>query len=199
MSTQLQPRSATPEEYLAAERASETRSEYFEGKILAMTGANRAHNLVVLNVGAELRAQLRRRPCESYVEGMRIRVTGTALYTYPDVVVVCGEPQFEDENVDTLLNPTLIVEVLSPSTERYDRGRKLEHYRKIPSLAEYVLVAQDARRIEWYTRQESGLWSYRDTQEGQQTVELASISCTLPLDEVYDRIDFGRTPAARSE
>lgn len=199
MSTQLQPRSATPEEYLAAERGSETRSEYFEGKILAMTGASRAHNLVVLNVGAELRAQLRRRPCESYVGGMQIRVTGTALYPYPDVVVVCGEPQFEDENVDTLLNPTLIVEVLSPSTERYDRGRKLEHYRKIPSLAEYVLVAQDARRIEWYTRQESGLWSYRDTQEGQQTLELASISCTLPLDEVYDRIDFGRTPAARSE
>ena len=163
MSTQIQPRHATPEEYLAVERASETRSEYFAGDIVAMTGASRAHNLIVLNVGAELRAQLRGRACESYVEGMRVKVVAAGVYTYPDVVVVCGEPVFEDEQVDTVLNPTLIVEVLSPSTERYDRGRKLEHYRKIPSLSEYILIAQDARRIEWYTRQEGGLWSYRDT------------------------------------
>ena len=190
MSTRLERHFATPEEYLAAERASETRSEYFAGEILAMTGASRVHNLIVLNIGAELRAQLRGWPCEAYVEGMRVNVTAAGLYTYPDVVVVCGEPEFEDEQVDTLLNPTLIVEVLSPSTERYDRGRKLEYYRKIPSLAEYVLVSQDARRIEWYTRQESGLWSYRDTEEGQLSVDLTSVDCTLPLDEVYDRVSF---------
>lgn len=185
------PRFVTPEEYLAAERASETRSEYFAGEVVAMTGASRAHNLIAGNIHGLLWTQLRRRPCEAYIGDMRVKVGLTGLYTYPDVVVVCGEPDLEDEHVDTLLNPTLIVEVLSPSTERYDRGRKLEHYRKIASLAEYLLVAQDARRIEWYTRQESGLWSYRDTQEGQHTVELASISCGLELDEVYDRVAFG--------
>lgn len=196
MSTRFEPRFATPEEYLAAERAAETRSEYFAGEILAMTGASRAHNVIAGNIHGLMWTQLRGRPCEAYIGDMRVKVSTSGGYTYPDVVVVCGEPRFEDENVDTLLNPTLIVEVLSPATERYDRGRKLEHYRKMPSLAEYMLVAQDARRIEWYTRQESGLWFYGDTQEGQQTVELASIACTLSLDEVYDRITFGEEQKA---
>lgn len=191
MSTQIEARLATPEEYLAAEREAETRSEYFAGEILAMTGASRVHNVITGNVYGVLWTQLRDRSCEAYVGDMRVKVSRTGQYTYPDVVVACGEPELEDEHLDTLLNPTLIVEVLSPSTERYDRGRKLEHYRKIPSLAEYVLVAQDARRIEWYTRQERGFWFYNDTQEGQQTVELASVGCTLALDEVYDRIAFG--------
>ncbi len=199
MSTQIETRLATPEEYLAAERVAETRSEYFAGEIRSMTGASRAHGLIVLNIGAELRAQLKGRPCEAYVESMRTKVSRTGMYTYPDVVVVCGEPEMEDEQLDTVLNPTLIVEVLSPSTERHDRGRKLEYYRKIPSLVEYMLVAQDARRIERYTRQDGGLWSYSDTEEGQQTVEIASIDCILALDEVYDRIDFSgaRTEEAR--
>jgi Uma2 family endonuclease len=153
VSTQFEPRPATAEDDLAAERASETRSEYFAGQILAMTGASRADNVIAGNSHGLVWTQLRGRPCEAYIGDMRVKVNTSGGYTYPDVVVVCGEPRFEDEHVDTLLNPTLIVEVLSPSTERYDRGRKLEHYRRIPSLAEYVLVAQDARRIEWYTRQ----------------------------------------------
>lgn len=190
MSTQIESRLATPEEYLAAERVAETRSEYFAGEILAMTGASRVHNVIAGNIHGLMWTHLRGRPCEAYIGDMRVKVSTSGGYTYPDVVVVCGEPCFEDVHVDTLLNPTLIVEVLSPSTERYDRGRKLEHYRKIPSLAEYVLVSQDARRIEWYTRQEGEFWFYRDTQEGQQTVEFASIGCILSLDEVYDRITF---------
>src|SRR5919198_4874617 len=124
----LIPPDYTPEEYLALERAARHKSEYVNGRIYALAGASRAHNLIVVNVSAELRAQLRGRPCETYASDMRVKVSQTGLYTYPDVVVVCGEPRFEDAQVDTLLNPTVIIEVLSESTESYDRGEKFAHY-----------------------------------------------------------------------
>jgi Uma2 family endonuclease len=120
----------TREEYLAIERKSEFRSEYFDGDMVAKTGASRHHNLIVANITRELGQQLKGKPSELYANNMRVKVTSTGLYTYPDVVVVCGEPKFEDEYIDTLLNPTLIVEVLSSSTELYDRGKKFGHYRR---------------------------------------------------------------------
>ena len=126
----------TPQEYLARERRAETKSEYLRGGVFAMSGASRNHNLVATNVAAELRQQLRDRDCEVHQSDMRVKISSTGLYTYPDVTVVCGEPEFEDEEVDTLLNPKVIVEVLSPSTADYDRGGKFTHYRRLPSLRE---------------------------------------------------------------
>src|SRR4051812_40698878 len=138
MSTQPKPH-LTPEQYLEIERAAEYKSEYFDGEMFAMSGAREAHNVVAMNIGAELREQLRQKPCRVYPSDMRVRVSSTGLYTYPDVVAVCDKPQFADEVTDTLLNPVLVVEVLSPSTEAYDRGRKFDHYKTIESLREYLL------------------------------------------------------------
>jgi len=180
----------TPEEYLALERQAEHKSQYYDGEIFAMAGASRRHNLIAMNIGSELRTRLRGRPCEVYGSDMRVKVSPTGLYTYPDVVVVCGEPRFEDDHEDTLLNPTLIVEVLSPSTEDYDRGRKFAHYRRIESLAEYVLVAQQEHHVERFRRQETGEWVLRETDRPDDTLALASIDCELALVEVYDKVEF---------
>src|SRR5262245_17629273 len=182
----LQPQSRiTPEEYLAIERKTLTKSEYLNGEIFAMSGASREHNLISLNVGGELRAQLRQRPCEVYVSDMRVKVSPTGLYTYPDVVVVCEEPQFEDAEVDTLLTPTLIVEVLSPSTEDYDRGTEFEHYRTLASLQEYLLVSQDKCHIVHYVRQEDQTWVLSETTRRNDSIYLSSIDCHLSVAEVY--------------
>lgn len=180
----------TPEEYLAIERRNEYRSEYVDGEMVAMTGASRRHNLIALNIGGEIRQQLKNRPCEAYVSDMRVRIPSTRDYMYPDVVVVCGEPQFEDGYVDTLLNPTVLVEVLSESTERYDRGRKSGYYRTIGSLAEYVLVAQDECRVEQYSKQPDGRWLLTDHRSPEAVVELTSIECTLRLSEVYEKVSL---------
>ncbi len=180
----------TPEEYLALERKSEYRSEYFDGEIFAMTGASREHNLITSNIIGELRQQLKGKPCEVYPSDMRVRVAAWNLYTYPDVVAVCGEPQFEDAYVDTLLNPTLLVEILSPSTESYDRGRKFLYHRTIASLAEYLIVSQDEYRIEHYLKQPDGRWLLSDAASLEAVVELTSIGCSLALREAYDRVSL---------
>lgn len=178
----------TPEEYLAAERKAEYKSEYIDGEMVAMTGASRKHNLVAVNITREISQQLKGRPCELYAGDMRVRVPSTRLYTYPDVAVVCGEPEFEDDYLDTLLNPTLIVEVLSESTELYDRGKKFSFYRTIESLGEYLLVAQDERKVEQYARQADGRWLLSDYRTPEDEIELASIQCRLALREVYDKV-----------
>jgi Uma2 family endonuclease len=146
----------TEAEYLEIERTAEWKSEFFNGEMFAMAGATPEHVLIAGNVAAELRLQLRGRPCRVYPVDLRVKVSDTGLYTYPDVVVVCGEPRFDELRGDTLLNPTLIVEVLSSSTEAYDRGDKFAHYRRLDSLQEYVLVAQDRCRIERFLRQKEG-------------------------------------------
>ena len=186
----------TPEEYLALERPAEYRSEYFNGEIFAMAGASREHNLIAGNVSRELGNQLKGRPCETYQTDMRVRVSAMGLYTYPDVVVVCGEPQFENDSVDTLLNPTLLVEVLSPSTEAYDRGDKFEQYRTLESLADYVLIAQDRYRVERFARQPDGQWLLSVAKSLDAEVSLASIGCRLPLADVYDRLSLPKPPPA---
>ena len=174
-------------EYLAFERQSEMRHEYLDGEVFAMTGASRAHNLIAGNVFGEIRTQLKRRPCEVYHESMRVR-TPAGLFTYPDVVVVCGEPGFDDDHFDTLLNPVLVVEVLSPSTANYDRGMKAAEYRTIPSLREYVLVAQNRVHVEHWQRHGADEWLLKDFREPEQTLELPSIDCRLLLADVYERV-----------
>jgi len=180
--------SFSPEEYLAIERKSEFRSEYVNGEIAAMTGASRKHNLIVANLIGELRQQLKNKPCELYTNDMRVKIQAANVYTYPDVVVVCGEPKFEDIFVDTLLNPTLIIEVLSDSTETYDRGKKFAYYRTLESFTEYLLVTQNEYRIEQYTKQEDRRWLLSEARSLDEIVELGSIQCVLALKEVYDKV-----------
>jgi Uma2 family endonuclease len=180
--------SLTPEEYLAIERKAEYRSEYFNGEMFAMTGASRKRNLIALNIAGEFRQQLKGQPCEAYVNDMRVRIPATGSYTYPEVVVVCGEPEFEDDFVDTLINPSLLVEVLSESTESYDRGRKSGYYRTIQSLAEYLLVAQDEYKAEQYVKQPDRRWLLTDIRSLEGVIELASVPCILALKEVYDKV-----------
>ncbi|MBI3797413.1 MAG: Uma2 family endonuclease [Deltaproteobacteria bacterium] len=188
----LQPQhSYTPEEYLALERKAEFKSEYLAGEIFAMSGASRQHNLIAGNVFASLHAQFRHRPCEVYMGDMRVKVSSTGLYTYPDVVALCGEPRFDDEQKDTLLNPTVIIEVLSPSTEAYDRGGKFGHYRKLDSLQEYVLISQEEPHVEHYVRQSDTQWLLSEASSEQGSIQLPSISCTLALAEVYEKVEFG--------
>ena len=187
----------SPQQYLAIERAAEERSEYLDGEMVAMTGGSRNHCLIAGNLLRELGVQLRDRPCEVYPTDLRVQVSETGLYTYPDVVVVCGEPQFEDDLFDTLLNPTVIVEVLSPTTESYDRGRKFEHYRALASLAEYLLVSQTQPRIERFLRQADGLWLFGDAAGLEAALTLPSIGCELKLAEVYAKVRFpGAEPAS---
>ncbi len=178
----------TIESYLTFERQAETRHEYLDGEIFAMAGASRIHNLIVGNTFAAIHNQLKGRPCEPYTDNMRVRTPSSDLFTYPDVVIACEEPKFEDSELDTLLNPTLIVEVLSPSTEGYDRGIKSERYRSIPSLTEYVLVAQDRVHVEHYVRQAGDRWLLEELSDLGQTLELPSIGCRLALSEIYERV-----------
>src|SRR2546423_6903842 len=180
----------SPDEYLRLERQAEYKSEYLNGEIFAMSGASREHNLLTVNIGRDLSQQLRGRSCEAYISDMRVRVRSNGLYTYPDVIVVCGEPKFEDKEVDTLLNPTVLIEVLSQSTERYDRIAKASYYRTLDSLSEHLLVAQHEVRVEQYSRQPDGQWSQIEYTSPDAVVQLASIDCSLRLSDVYDRIAF---------
>jgi Uma2 family endonuclease len=187
----LQPKPyLSPEDYLALERSADFKSEYFDGEIFAMTGASEPHNLIVISTIRELSTQLKKRPCKLYANDMRVKVSPTGLYTYPDLIVVCGKAQFDDVHFDTLLNPTLIIEVLSDSTEAYDRGRKFEHYRKLESLAEYVLIAQHRPHIESYRRQLDQQWLLTESTGLDSVFRLDSIDCELALAEVYDKIEF---------
>ncbi|MDG4551781.1 MAG: Uma2 family endonuclease [Candidatus Contendobacter sp.] len=188
--SQLAEQFITAADYLALERQAETKSEYLNGRIYAMSGASRNHNRITVNLTSALHSRLKRKPCEPFSGDMRIKVSPTGLYTYPDVVVVCGEPRFEDQQVDTLLNPTVIIEVLSDSTAAYDRGEKFAHYRALPSLSDYLLVAQDQPRIEHYQRQPDGRWLYSATDGLDAQVEISTIGCMLQLAEVYERVVF---------
>jgi Uma2 family endonuclease len=191
MTAQPQPQvGLSPEEYLARERRAEIKSEYHDGEVFAMSGASRAHNLIVTNFVRELSLRLRDRDCEVYPSDMRVKVDPTGLYTYPDVIVVCGEPAFEDEHVDTLLNPTLLIEVLSESTEASDRGKKFEHYRKLETLQGVVLVTQDEAHAERFTRQPDGQWLLGEASGLEAALHLASIDVTLPLADIYDKVLF---------
>lgn len=178
----------TRESYLAFDRASDEKHEFIDGNVCAMTGASENHNLINVNITIALGIQFRGRPCKLYANDMRVRLP-SRNYVYPDIAVVCGEAQLEDEHLDTLLNPTVIIEVLSPSTESYDRGKKFEHYRALESLQEYLLVSQEQAHIERYIRQEDG-WLLTEAKGMEASIELSSIGCALTLADVYDKVTF---------
>ncbi len=185
----------TPQEYLARERLAEFRSEYYRGEVFAMAGASMQHTLIKDNLAAEARGQLKETPCRVMTSDMRVKVDVTGLYTYPDIAIVRDEPQLEDDVFDTLLNPRALVEVLSDSTEKYDRGTKFAHYRQIPSLQEYVLIAQDRLLMERYVRQADQSWVqtvFTDSTRGFETLRsrsgcrsrrsIAALSCPRTRD-----------------
>lgn len=186
----------TPAEYLAFERQSEIKHEYFRGELFAMSGASRQHVRISVNVTALLVGQLKGRPCELYHSDMRVKVSPTGLYTYPDLVVVFGRARFEDKELDTLLNPTVVVEILSKSTEAYDRGEKFAQYRTLETLTDYLLISQDRALVERFTRQESGLWLFSDSIGLDAVMPIESIQCQLPLAEVYERVEFDESSSA---
>ena len=181
----------TPEEYLARERKALTKSEYHDGQVHALPGASRKHNIIAVHVTGELYIQLRSRSCEVYTNDMRVKVSAAGLYTYPDVVVVCDEPRFEDSHFDTLLNPTVLIEVLSPSTAAYDRGEKFASYQKLDSLREYVLISQDRVRVEHYLRQPQG-WNLAEFRSLSDVFRLVSIRCELSLRAIYAKVRFSQ-------
>ncbi len=192
MSALPDPKTYTAEEYLALERSSlEGKCEFVDGQIFAMAGASREHNLIGVNIVRELSNQLKGRPCEAYANDMRVKAAEAKGYHYPDIAVVCGKPEFEDGQMDTLLNPTVLVEILSSSTEAYDRGDKFSGYRKIHSLREYILVSQDKPLIERYIRQ-GDAWVLTETEGLDGAVNVETIGCVLAMSEVYDRV-FDKT------
>jgi Uma2 family endonuclease len=181
----------SPEEYLAFERGTDARHEYLDGHVYAMAGESIEHSRICVNMAGELRARLKGSPCEVLSPNMKVVTSPSGLFSYPDVVVICGEPQFYDERRDILTNPTVVFEVLSPSTEAYDRGEKFLRYRtQIETLREYVLVSQHRPLVEHYVRQPDGTWSYSSAGDLSGAIDLTSIDCRLPLSEIYDRIIF---------
>jgi Uma2 family endonuclease len=179
----------SPEQYLEIERKAERKSEYYNGEMFAMAGARPDHVRIVGNVFANLHNQLRRRPCEPFSGDMRVRVGDTGLYTYPDIVIAC-DPRFIEPEHDTLLNPVVIIEVLSPSTEAYDRGRKFALYRTVESLREYVVIASDSVQVERFAKQDDQCWLLTAVDRLEGTVELNSIRCNINLTDTYEGVDF---------
>jgi len=182
------PNFITEREYLDVERKAEIRSEYIGGRIYAMSGASERHNLIVGNLHGLIWSALRGRECRAYVNDMRVKVAPTGMYTYPDIVALCGEPRFEDQNLDTLLNPAVVIEVLSESTEAYDRGEKFAHYRRLESLREYVLVAQNKVRVEHY-RREGEQWILSEISDPDSILHFPSIDCQVSLASIYERVE----------
>lgn len=189
MSALPQPRFFTNSEYLLLEEQSAYKSQFYHGEILAMAGASRRHNLIEMNLAANLHAQLRKKPCEIYQNDMRVKVSDD-FYTYPDIVIVCGEPQFERKNGESLLNPTVLIEVLSKSTEQFDRGEKSRQYRSLSSLQEIVLISQDRAQIELWTRQAHGAWLITEITGLSEILKLDSIDCIVSFADIYERVNF---------
>lgn len=177
----------TPEEYLTSERKATVKSEYLSGQIIAMSGASLAHTRIIADIVTELNIQLRGRNCEVISNDMRVKTGAKGAYFYPDVVVFCGDPEFEDNVFDTLLNPTLVVEVLSPSTEVFDRGEKFAQYQELVSLREYILVSQDRLRVEQY-RLMKMQWVATEFRRYEDVLPLVSIGCELPVRDIYRRV-----------
>ena len=184
----------TPEQYLEMDRKAEYRSEYVNGELLAMAGASRGHNLIVTNLVREVSGLLRGRPCETYSNDMRVRVS-PARYTYPDMVVACDGPEFEDSSQDILLNPVVLMEVLSPTTEKDDRSWKFAHYRHLATLTDYVMLSQYQPLVEHYTRNSDDKWVLTDLRGLSSVLRLPSIGCELSFSVIYERVEFPPDPS----
>jgi len=188
MSTAASSRRLTEEEYLRIERAAQTRSEFWDGEMFAMAGGSPRHSRICVNLIRQLGNRLEGSGCALFNSDLRVKIEAVRAYTYPDVSIVCGEPQIEQG--DLLVNPTVVVEVLSPSTEIYDRGQKSEFYRRIPSLREYLLVTQWKPHIEHYFRRPGGEWSVRDVAGLETALALGSLGIEVPLSAIYAGVDF---------
>jgi Uma2 family endonuclease len=187
----------TPEEYLRIERAAEWKSEYIDGEMFAMSGASPRHALIAANLIRELGNQLLDGPCAVYNSDLRVATDPQHHYTYPDVIVACDPPLYVDTQLETLTNPTLIAEVLSETTEKYDRGAKFERYRSVPTLSEYLLVAQDRVHVELYTRQPDGGWVLREWSDAAEEIDLVSLRCRLKIAGVYAKVNFSEQAQPR--
>ncbi len=179
----------TESEYLELEKSSEYKSEYYKGEIFAMAGDSALHNRLVRNLTGLFWEKFRNRPCNVYASDLRVRVDATSLYTYPDLVIVCGKEEYLDNSLDTLTNPTIIFEVLSDSTEKYDRGQKFSFYREISSLQEYILVSSREKKLEKFKRVDSGNWLFSESKEGE-LFQIESIEAILNLEDVYEKVDW---------
>jgi Uma2 family endonuclease len=182
------PGDLSAEEYLHREQSADVRSEYIYGRIVAMAGASRNHNRIVANLATSIGLALRPTSCNHYSSDMRVGVAGDKAFLYPDLVVTCGEEQLLPTTPETLVNPLVIIEVLSPSTEARDRGEKFLCYQSIPSLREYVLVSQWPRRFETYLKQEGGAWEYRSSPDPPAELHIAALELTIPAAEIYARV-----------
>jgi Uma2 family endonuclease len=180
----------TPEEYLAFEERSADKYEYYGGIVVALAGGNQAHSIICSNLNAILHNQLRKRPCTVYTSDMKVKAERPRKYMYPDLSIACGQSVFEDTSRRVLLNPIVIIEVLSESTEKHDRGKKFQYYRSIESVQEYVLVAQDAKQIDRYQRQANNLWLLSSVDVEDEDLYLPSIDCTLVIEDVYEKVPF---------
>lgn len=189
------PYQMSEDEYLEFERQSEIKHEYACGEIFAMAGAKREHNLICTNTARHLGNQLAQKNCEIYQSDMRVQVSLATSYRYPDIVIVCGEPQFADDEVDILLNPTILIEVLSKTSHERDRGIKSWEYRQIPSLQEYLIISQDKPRVERFQRQENNTWVLSESIGVNNIFDLPAIACQLALADVYAKITFTDTDA----
>ncbi|MEO2091810.1 MAG: Uma2 family endonuclease [Gemmataceae bacterium] len=184
----------TPAEYLAIEQAAEFKSEFFNGEMFAMAGASRPHNTVVMNLGGEIHARLKGGPCRPYTQDQRVLIDRTGLYTYPDLLIVCGEVVTAADDADTITNPRVVVEVLSPSTERYDRTTKFRHYQQLPSVQEYILVSQSEPLCERFTRQADGSWALVSFVGLNAVLALTSVPVQVPLADIYAGVEFPDPP-----
>jgi Uma2 family endonuclease len=181
----------TLEEYFALEQASEIRYEYWQGEVFAMSGASPAHAQVQVNLITMLRVQLRGRPCRVFPSDIRLKVPSLPPYRYPDLSALCGEPVFERiGGLEVLVNPALIVEILSPTTEAFDRGDKFTHYQSIPSFCEYLLIAQHRPHVGYYIKQNDVMWSYQEFNELSAVLYVPALDCRLGLEELFQDVVF---------
>lgn len=187
-------RKMTEEEYLAFEETSETKHEFYNGELFDMAGASRQHNDISTNLIVEIGTRLKGGPCRVSASDQRVKVRRTGLYTYPDLLIVCGPREFDPVNEHTLLNPNVVIEILSDSTEAYDRGTKFEHYQKLPSVREYVLVRQDRMRVERLVRQSDESWNAAAFDDPAGSFSLVTVPLTIPLADVYRDVELTEEP-----
>jgi len=195
MSALPKPHKLTAAEYFEIDARNERKSEFYDGEMFLMAGASREHNILTRNLAIEIGSRLKGGRCQVFIADLRVKVDRTGLYTYPDLLIVCGEPEYAPENRDTLTNPTVVIEVLSDSTAKYDRTTKLRHYKQLASLREYVLVSQDEPLVERFTRTPAGRWEQDEFVGLDATLALATVSASVPLADVYRGIEF---PPGRS-